>query len=35
MKEHNVTALYEALAKIFATRENCEISVKVKKQNKK
>ena len=35
MKEHNVVALYEALAKIFSVREDCKISVKVKKQNKK
>jgi hypothetical protein len=35
MKEHNVIALYETIAKIFSLRENCNISVKVVKQNKK
>lgn len=33
MKEHNVIALYETLARIFAEKENCKISVTLK-QNK-
>lgn len=35
MREHNVIALYETLAKIFSLRENCTVSVKVSKQNEK
>ena len=35
MKEHNVIALYETLARIFELRENCKISVSVKKQKEK
>ncbi len=35
MKEHNVIALYETLAKIFSIREDCEVSVKVVKQKGK
>lgn len=34
MKEHNVIAIYETIAKIFSIRENCVVSVKVMKQNK-
>lgn len=29
MKEHNVIALYEALARIFEAKENVEIEVKI------
>lgn len=32
MKEHNVVALYEALAKIFSIREDCKVSVVVKQK---
>ena len=35
MKEHNVIALYETIAKIFSLREDCKISVKVMKQKEK
>lgn len=35
MKEHNVIALYETIAKIFSLREDCKISVKVMKQKQK
>lgn len=34
MKEHNVLALYETLAAIFAEKENCKISVIVKQNEK-
>lgn len=30
MKEHNVIALYETLARLFAEKENVKISVTVK-----
>lgn len=32
MKEHNVIALYEAIAKIFELREDCKITIKVKQK---
>jgi hypothetical protein len=34
MKEHNVIALYETLARLFAEKENCKISVTVKQNEK-
>lgn len=32
MKEHNIIAIYETLAKIFEEKENCKISVIVKQK---
>lgn len=34
MKEHNVIALYETLARIFELREDCKITVNVKQKGK-
>lgn len=34
MKEHNILALYETLARIFEAKEECKITVTLK-QNKK
>lgn len=32
MQLHNVEALYEVLAKIFAEKENCKVTVNVKQK---
>lgn len=34
MRKHNIQALYETLARIFETKEDCKITVTLK-QNKK
>lgn len=34
MKEHNVKAIYETLAKIFEQKEDCKISVMLKQNEK-
>ena len=32
MQQHNIEALYETLARLFAEKENCKISVNVKQK---
>ena len=34
MKEHNVLALYETLARIFSEKEDCKVTVMVKQNEK-
>lgn len=34
MKEHNILALYETLARIFAEKEDCKITVTLKQNEK-
>lgn len=34
MKEHNIIALYETLARLFAEKENCTVNVTVKQNEK-
>jgi hypothetical protein len=34
MKEHNVLALYETLARIFSEKEDCKVTVRVKQNEK-